>query len=151
MWDRLSIRSAETTVEVFVIPVATVLSSVGTAIDIIAAIAAVVGLVVTGWKIIRDGGAADARRIDEAQDLKQTADDLKGQVEAVQEQLEALRKAITPNGKDTDGIGDIAARIEDLATEHGKALKEIREDFQEHLGASKKEHELMWNRIEKAA
>jgi hypothetical protein len=130
---------------------ASALTTTFTAIGVLAAAATIITLLMTGWKVIRDGVAADTRRIAEAEAQAK-------QVAALQVQIEQISRLITPNGKDTDGIGDTVARIEDAVTaqgktltNQGKTLEEMGTSFQHHLVASEQEHMNMWKAINKKA
>lgn len=112
---------------------ATILSSVGTGIGLVAGVATVLGLLAGGWKIIRDGIAQDVRRTSAE---KAQAE----RVEELRKQVAKLQQTITPNGKHTDQIGDMVARIEDKVDSLGKTQKRIGDDFQRHLGTSEAEH-----------
>jgi len=62
-------------------------------------------------------------------------------VKTIAEDIKALDKKVSPNGKDTQNIGDIAARLEDVTKDIKATVEEIKTDGKhtkemviEHLG-----------------
>ena len=121
--------------------VASILSTIGTVIAIIAGCATVLGLLAGGWKIVRDGIAQDVRRTIAEKEQKQQLSELKTQVQK-------LQATVTPNGGHTNQLGDMVGRIEDKVNGHGKTLTKISNDFQRHLGTSEAEHKAFRHDIE---
>lgn len=58
----------------------------------------------------------------------------------VMARLAAIEKNLSPNGKDTQGVGDIAARIEDLAKKTNRGVAALRSRLDQHIGECKNEH-----------
>ena len=123
---------------------ATIISSIGTAIAIIAGVATIVGLIIVGWKIIRDGGAAEARSASAATAMVE-------QVQSLSAQVSKIQTAMTPNGLNTNQIGDVAARVEKKMDDLADVVAKLEKAFQRHVGASEEIHRQMRSYIEKKA
>ena len=104
-----------------------------TIIGALGAATTVVVLIGTVWKVIRESGAVDARRADAARELN--------------EKVDALQHALTPNGGDSKDVGDTVTRTETKIDSLGETLTKLSDQFHQHLGASKLEHENLWNAI----
>jgi hypothetical protein len=117
----------------------------------LAAAATVITLVMVLAKMIRDSGAAEERRAAAEKDRAADAKAQSEQLDALAVQVAKLEKAVTPNGKDTQQIGDIAARLEEKVDGVGEALTELGDAFQQHLGESKEAHRNLYRELGKKA
>jgi peptidoglycan hydrolase CwlO-like protein len=123
--------------------IASILGTVLSVVGVVAAGATIGSLMLVGWKMIHDSGVADANRATDAAAIK-------NQVQRLADQVSSLHRVVTPNGKDTDQLGDIAARTEekvdslaDTVRELGDVVSALGVAFKQHLEDSRKEHRVL--------
>lgn len=75
---------------------------------------------------------------------------LRSELSAVNLAVLEIKRTMSPNGLNTNHLGDIAKRTEKAVTELGVDVRKQRADLNEHIGSSRTEHNALWRAVREA-
>lgn len=114
---------------ILAVQTAETLNSTYLAAGIIVAVIAIVTAGAAIWRSVKAGIAKEER--------EKALLDL---VPKLSDRIGGLERKLTPNGLDTEQVGDVVKRTEN-------AVRDIRSRLDQHIGASETTHEQMWRVI----